>query len=82
MNSIAERWVGSVRREALDYFLIFSEKQLKRILWLYISYYNSQRPHQGIEQQSPVGYVPQKEGKVQSKPILGGVIHHYYREAA
>jgi hypothetical protein len=43
MNSIAERFVGSVRREALDYFIILSEKQLKNILAKYIGYYNSQR---------------------------------------
>ena len=82
MNSICERWIGSVRREALDYFLIFSEKQLKKILWNYISYYNQNRSHQGIEQQSPLGYEPMKAGKVKSKPVLGGLWNHYYREAA
>jgi hypothetical protein len=37
---------------------------------------------QGIEQDIPKGYIPMNEGKVRSKPILGGLIHHYYREAA
>jgi len=82
MDSICERWIGSVRREALDYFLIFSEKQLKKILWNYISYYNQNRPHQGIEQQSPLGYEPKTEGKIRSKTVLGGLWRHYYRETA
>ena len=53
MNSIFERWIGSVRGEAPDHFLLFSEKQIKWILSNYISYYNMNRPHQGIDQQSP-----------------------------
>ncbi|MCZ6575224.1 MAG: hypothetical protein O6950_02035 [Gammaproteobacteria bacterium] len=28
MNAIAERFIGSVRREALDYFLLISEQQI------------------------------------------------------
>ncbi len=46
MNSIPERFVGSVRRESLDYFIILNEKQLKNILSEDIEYYNSLRPHQ------------------------------------
>ncbi len=82
MNSIAERFVGSARREALDFFLIFGEKQLLYILNQYIAYYNSLRPHQGINQEIPKGYEPRKEGNINSKSILGGLHHHYYRDAA
>lgn len=82
MNSIAERFVGSLRREALDYFLIFSEKQILNILSEYISYYNSLRPHQGINQDVPQGYEPQKNGVIKAKSVLGGLHHHYFREAA
>ena len=48
MNAIAERFIGSVRREALDYFLLISEQQILNILQEYIDYYNSKRPHQGL----------------------------------
>ncbi len=37
MNSIAERFVGSVRREALDHFLIINRNQVKNILAEYIA---------------------------------------------
>jgi putative transposase len=47
-NAICERFLGSVRRECLDHFLIFHEKQLSRVLRAYITYFNQARPHQGL----------------------------------
>jgi transposase InsO family protein len=81
MNALAERFVGSIRREALDYYLLISEKQIQRILNEYISYYNSKRPHQGLDQRIPIKYKPHLYGKVQKPPILGGLHHHYFRSA-
>jgi len=80
MNAFAERFVRSVRQEALNWFIIFSEKQLKKILKDYINYYNKQRHHQGINN-IPAGYESQNKGKVFSKPVLSGLYHHYYRKA-
>ena len=82
MNSIAERFVGSVRREALNFFLLLSEKQIRGILTEYIEYYNALRPHQGIDQNIPQGYKPQHSGEVRKIPILGGLCYHYKRQAA
>jgi len=82
MNALAERFVGLVRREVLDYYLLISEKQIMNILREYIDYYNLKRPHQGIDQQVPNGYMPQNHGKVLKLPILGGLCHHYMRNAA
>ena len=82
MNSIAERFVGSVRREALDYYLMLSEKQITKILRVYIHYYNHKRPHQGINQMIPMGYIPLIHGKIKKIPILGGLCNHYIRCAA
>ena len=82
MNAIAERFIGSARREALDYFLIFNENQIMNILKEYTDYYNSKRPHQGLGQQVPSGYQPQRHGQVSKIPVLGGVCYHYERIAA
>ena len=82
MNALAERFIGSVRREALDYYLLINEKQIINILQEYIDYYNSKRPHQGIDQRIPNGYESQFYGSVQKSPILGGLCNHYYRNAA
>lgn len=82
-NAIAERWVGSVRRECLDHLLLVSEAHLRHVLTAYIKYYNEARPHQGLDQQTPM---PRNQG-AQHGPIrrrdrLGGLLREYYREAA
>ena len=82
MNSIAERFVGSVRCEALDYYLLINESQVRKILSKYIEYYNSKRPHQGIEQSIPMGYIPLIQGRVKKIPVFGGLCNHYIRRAA
>ena len=82
MNSFAERFVRSIRQELLNWFIIFSRNQLDTLIRNYIKYFNSQRPHQGIGQQSPLGYIPQTDGKIVKIPILGGLCHHYCRELA
>ncbi len=80
-NSICERFLGSVRREALDHFLIVNERQLSRILKTYVKYFNKSRPHQGIKQAipEPRQSVSPLEGKVVSFPVMGGLHHHYER---
>jgi hypothetical protein len=83
MNSIGERWFGSFRREALDNFLLIGRAQIERILEEYVAFYNTQRPHQGIRQQIPrPGESEKKEGAVCQNSVLGGLHHHYYRQAA
>jgi transposase InsO family protein len=82
MNAHAERFVGSIRREALDSFIIANYGQLCSIVKEYVEYYNTVRPHQGIEQDVPCGFVPQASGTIVNKPFLSGLWHHYYREAA
>ncbi|OVE78910.1 hypothetical protein BVY01_04070 [bacterium I07] len=82
MNAIAERFIGSVRREILDYFIIFSRFQLYHLLKTYIEYYNRRRPHQGIGQRIPKGFRIRTFGRIKSRPTLFGLNHEYYREAA
>lgn len=83
MNPIAERFIKSIRNEAFDCFILFNEKQIRRILKKYIyGYYNRFRPHQGIDQNIPDGYEPQSTGKIVSMPVLSGLHRHYYRKAA
>src|SRR5205823_3904143 len=52
-NAICERFLRSVRQECLDHLFIFHEKQLQRVLNVYVAYFNRARPHQGIMQQLP-----------------------------
>lgn len=44
-NGIAERWVGTVRRELLDHVIVINERQLRRLLRECVAYYNEERVH-------------------------------------
>ena len=57
MSAVAERFPGAVRREALNWFIIFSERPLNNILKEYIRCCNHFRPNQGIDQNVPCGYL-------------------------
>jgi transposase len=47
-NAYAERWVGTVRRELLDWMLIFGCRQLRSALAEYVDHYNGHRPHRTL----------------------------------
>ena len=81
MNAFEERFVGSIRREALDWFVIFTDSQLENIIKRYVFYYNNYRMHQGIHG-VPGGYYPQDKGKVISMLLVFGLHHHYYRKVS
>jgi transposase InsO family protein len=42
-NAIAERWVGTVRRECTDRMLILSQRHLRQVLTDYTRHYNGHR---------------------------------------
>lgn len=82
-NAFAERWVRTAREECLDKVIILNQKHLYQVMRDLVNYYNTARPHQGIDQQIPV---PQRatnsSGRICCRDVLGGIIHDYYREAA
>jgi transposase InsO family protein len=83
MNAVIERFLGSVRRECLDHVLALSEQHLLRVLREYVTYFNSDRPHQGLQQRMPAAPagLPAGVGRISASPILGG-LHYSYRRAA
>jgi transposase InsO family protein len=78
-NAHAERWVRTVREECLDHILIMNIYHLRRVLAEFSNYYNKSRPHQGIEQQTPISNQLSSEGVIHRRKILGGIINDYYR---
>jgi transposase InsO family protein len=84
-NGIAERFVGSCRRDLLDHVIVLNERHLMRLMSEYIRYYHDDRTHLGLGKQTPAGRraaVEKDPGrKVVSMPRLGGM-HHRYDPAA
>jgi transposase InsO family protein len=78
-NGIAERLIGSIRRECLDHIIVFGEAHLRRILKSYADYYNSVRTHRSLHKDAPISRPIHQTGVIRSQPILGGLHHHYVR---
>ena len=72
-NAIAERWVRSVREECLDKLIIFNERHVRRVLTEYLVHYNTRRPHQGLDQDSPLGLAVSTEGTIRYRNVPGGI---------
>jgi putative transposase len=85
-NAICERFLGSLRRECLNHFLILGEKHLYRVVKEYTQYFNRARPHQGIEQRIPCRperpEAPPVSGTLASRSVLNGLHHDYYWRVA
>ena len=83
-NGYCERVIGTIRRECLDHVIVLNENHLRRVLKEYLAYYHESRTHLGLEKDSPVSRPTQtpEVGPVASKPVLGGLHHRYYRDAA
>jgi transposase InsO family protein len=78
-NGIAERLIGSIRRECVDHIIVLGETYLRRILKYYARYYNETRTHLALDKDAPVSRPVQRSGVVRSRTILGGLHHHYAR---
>jgi putative transposase len=53
-NAIAERWIGTVRRELLDRILILNRRHLETVLAEYMTHVNHHRPHRALNQAAPL----------------------------
>jgi|APSaa5957512622_1039677.scaffolds.fasta_scaffold21646_1 putative transposase len=86
-NGVAERLVKSIRNELLNNVVVFSEDHLRRLMRVYVDYYNKDRCHLSLNRDSPMSWKVDskhsKNAKVKSEPILGGLHHKYiWRKAA
>jgi putative transposase len=79
----AERWVGTVRRDCLDWLLIVGRRQLERVLRVYVEHYNTHRPHRALGLRPPT---PENQlrlagshpvDRIHRRERLGGLINEY-----
>ena len=84
-NGVAERWVGSVRRDLLDHVIPLNWRHLRRLLTEYIRYYHEDRTHLGLNKDTPnhrvVASAARNGSKIISTQRLGG-LHYRYTVAA
>jgi putative transposase len=87
-NAFAERWVGTVRRDCLDWLLIASRKQLEHVLRVYVEHYNTHRPHRALDLRPPApaprlrrADPASSPGQIQRRERLGGLINEYAQAA-
>ena len=84
LNAYAERWVRSVKDEALSLLILFGEASLRHALHEYVEHYHHERNHQGKDNVLLFPTISQgtvRAGPLQCREQLGGLLK-YYEEAA
>jgi len=85
LNAYAERWVRSVKDEALSRMILFGENSLWHVLNEYVDHYHQERNHQGKDNVLlfPLPRLAgEHDGRIQCRERLGGLLKYYEREAA
>lgn len=86
-NGVAERFIGTLRRELLDHVIVLGERHLRGLIDDYVAYYNRDRTHLAAGKDSPAGRPvelrPGPDATVVSLPRVGGLHRRYaWRRAA
>jgi transposase InsO family protein len=81
-NAIAERWIGTVRRECTDRLLIYNEPHLRRVLAEYEKHYNHHRPHRVRDRRPPqpswaAAPADRDKARLRREEVLCGLINEY-----
>jgi len=85
LNAYAERWVRSVKDEALSHLILFGEGSLRHALQEYVAHYHYERNHQGkgnVLLFPSTNQDSERAGLMQCRERLGGLLKYYEREAA
>ena len=83
-NGYVERLIGSVRRERLDLVIAVNDRQLRRVLRSYLTYYNQTRMYLALDKGAPEPRLPANinDGQIVTIPEVGGLHNRYDRLAA
>ena len=83
-NAHLERFMLSLKSEALDRMIFFGEGSLRNTLKEYTAHYHGERNHQGLGNEliEPGGGVGKAIGEIDCRERLGRLLHYYHRSAA
>ena len=95
-NAFVERFIQTLQQECLDYFIVFGEQHMDYLVSEMVAYYHEDRPHQAkgnqvlVTGRSVVPLEGEQEslteaetgGAIACRYRLGGLLKHYYHEAA
>jgi putative transposase len=80
-NAVAERFVGTARRECLDWLLTMNRRHLEHVLRIFVDYYNAHRPHRSLDLTPPAPngreHPVASSRDLTRRDRLGGLIHEY-----
>ena len=84
LNAHCERFVRSIKEEALAQMVMLGERALYYAIHQYLTYYHTERNHQGLSNQliTREGDVGCHTGPVVRRERLGGLLSYYHRKAA
>lgn len=81
-NAHAERWIGSCRRECLDWMLVLNQRHLQTVIDQYCLHYNNERPHRSRNLRPPALRSDRKQiagGQIERSTRLGGLLSDHRR---
>ena len=84
LNAHCERFVRSIKEEALERMIMLGERALYHAIHQFLAHYHAERNHQGLDNRliAPEGGVGYQTGHVIRRERLGGLLHYYYRAVA
>jgi transposase InsO family protein len=84
LNAHCERFVRSIKEEALNRMLMVGERSLYYVIQQYLAHYHTERNHQGLANHliTPEPNLRTHSGQVRCRDRLGGLLSYYHREAA
>jgi len=84
LNAHCERFVRSIKEEALGRMIFMGEGSLRYAIHHYLAHHHQERNHQALDNQlvAPEPGIGSQIGEVRRRERLGGLLSYYYREAA
>jgi putative transposase len=94
-NAFVERFIQTIQHECLDHFVILGERHFNHLVEEWVEHYHTERPHQSKDNEllsfarQPAEAANKGSADTQKmrslircRERLGGLLKHYYRQAA